>query len=116
MVENVSGPHPGPAGEPGGLGISNFQLINIDILIGIGNICLLLALIYIYGNSFKKVKSKFTVGLLLFAILLLLQNVLFIGFLFIYQGFRGPGMDVPVFFLNVTQFIALSVLLWITLE
>ena len=72
-------------------------------------------IIYVLG-SYRDFKSKFTFGLLAFALLLLLQNILFTGFLLTYQGFRGPGMGTPIFFLNIIEFFALSILIWVTWE
>ena len=98
----------------GGIHLVNSQLITIDIIVGIGNICLLLILLYMYIGSYRDFKSKFTFGLVAFALLLLLQNVLFTGFLLTYEGFRGPGMGIPIFFLNIIEFFALSILIWVT--
>jgi hypothetical protein len=54
--------------------------------------------------------------LVAFAMLLLLQNALFTGFLILNEGFKGPGMGSPIFFLNVIEFFALSVLIGVTRE
>jgi hypothetical protein len=102
------------AGMGGGMHLVNSQLITIDIIVGIGNICLLIVLLYLYLRSFRDFKSKFTFGLVAFALLLLLQNVLFTAFLLTYEGFRGPGMGTPIFFLNIIEFFALSILIWVT--
>ncbi len=101
-------------GMGGGMHLVNSQLITIDIVVGIGNICLLIVLLYLYLRSYRDFKSKFTFGLVAFALLLLLQNVLFTGFLLTYEGFRGPGMGTPIFFLNIIEFFALSILIWVT--
>jgi hypothetical protein len=103
-------------GAGGGMHLVNSQIITIDIIIGIGNICLLLILLYMYLGSYREFKSKFTFGLLAFTLLLLLQNLLFTGFLITYQGFRGPGMGTPIFLLNIIEFFALSILIWVTRE
>jgi hypothetical protein len=100
----------------GGFGFENAQLISIDIFLGIANICLLLILLYMYIGSYRKFKSQFTFGLVAFAMLLLLQNALFTGFLLTLEGFKGPGMGTPIFFLNVIEFFALSVLIGVTKE
>ena len=102
------------SGMGGGIHLVNSQIITIDIIVGIGNICLLLVLLYLYLRSYRDFKSKFTFGLVAFALLLLLQNVLFTGFLLTYQGFRGPGMGTPIFILNIIEFFALSILIWVT--
>jgi hypothetical protein len=117
MLAGGSGYHGGDGtGFAGGMQLANSQFISIDIIIGIGNICLLLILLYMYLGSYREFKSKFTFGLLAFTFLLLLQNLLFTGFLITYQGFRGPGMGTPIFFLNIIEFFALVVLIWVTRE
>lgn len=97
-----------------GMGLANSQFITVDIVVGIANICLLIILIYMYLQSYREFKSKFTFGLLAFALLLLLQNVLFTGFLLYYQSFRGPGMGLPIFFLSIIEFFAFLILIWVT--
>ena len=97
-----------------GMGMANSQLITLDIVVGIANICLLLILMYMYLQSYRKFKSRFTFGLLAFAGLLLLQNLLFTGFLISYQSFHGPGMGLPIFFLSIIEFFAFLILIWVT--
>ena len=104
------------AGQHAGWGLANSQIINVDIVIGIANIILLLILLYMYTNSYREFKSKFTFGLLAFVLLLLLQNILFTSFLFLNQGFRGPDMGTPIVCLNIIEFFALIMLVWVTKE
>ena len=56
------------------------------VAIGIGavNILLLFGLLYIYWTSYRKIKSEFTIGLLYFTLVLLLQNVLATGVLIMF--------------------------------
>jgi hypothetical protein len=111
--------HIGPNGiDVGGIGTSY-----LSIIVGIANICLLIALIYIYMKNYRQLKSKFTMGLLVFASLLLLQNVVSTGFLILnlVMGMGHHGFDIdrpqfPLSSINVIQLIALSVLLKITLD
>ncbi|MCZ3365475.1 MULTISPECIES: hypothetical protein [Methanobacterium] len=111
--------HIGPNGiDIGGIGTSY-----LSIVVGIANICLLIALIYIYMKNYRQLKSKFTMGLLVFASLLLLQNVVSTGFLILnlVMGMGQHGFDIdrpqfPLSSINVIQLIALSVLLKITLD
>lgn len=103
-------------GPVGGFESITSPIIFADVILGIVNIALLLALIYVYWKSYSKFKSKFTTGLLVFAFLLLLQNVLFTSFLISNSGFRGPGMGVPIFTLNITELVALATLLLISWE
>ena len=99
-----------------GMHLANSQFITIDIVVGIGNICLLLILLYMYMRSYRDFKSKFTFGLLAFAFLLLLQNIIFTGVLITYQSFRGPGMGAQIFLVNIIQFFAFLILIYVTWE
>ena|SRR2546425_4548694 len=76
---------------------------------------LLVALLYIYGRNATQIKSKFTVGLVLFAVLFLVQNV---AGMWIYLSMNNAGMKadvaVPMLLLNVTETGALVALVAIT--
>jgi len=92
----------------------DFSLALVAAFVGAINIALLLVLFIIYISNYRKLKSSFSMGLALFAVLLVMQNVLFIFFLVSRQGFHGPGMGAPVLSLNIIQLSALIVLLKIT--
>ncbi|MDI6724136.1 MAG: hypothetical protein QMD61_05765 [Methanobacterium sp.] len=93
----------------------------IAIIIGVANICLLLALLSIYLKNYKQIKSKFTTGLLVFTSLLLLQNMITTLFLALNVVFNitSQGLEIgrpqtPLSSVNIIQFIALLILLRIT--
>ncbi|MBI5679495.1 MAG: hypothetical protein HZC47_01150 [Methanobacterium sp.] len=98
----------------GDLPIDDPGLALIAALVGVANILLLIILLFIYISSYRKLKSRFSLGLILFAFLLIMQNALFIFFLLSKEGFHGPGMGGPVLSLNIIEFGALLVLLKIT--
>ncbi|PPA79625.1 MAG: hypothetical protein C00003105_02084 [ANME-2 cluster archaeon HR1] len=50
-------------------------ITNVKMIINTANIVLLLLLLAIYIRSYFKIKSKFTLGLMIFAFLLLMQEV-----------------------------------------
>ena len=52
------------------------MIILAAVIVGIANIGLLSGLFYFYWNSYKEIKSKFTTGLIYFAVILLVQNIL----------------------------------------
>lgn len=54
----------------------NSLIVYVAIGAGIVNVGLLLGLIYFYWGSYRQLESKFTVGLLYFAGILLAQNIL----------------------------------------
>lgn len=79
------------------------------------NMGFLIGMLYVYVGRYLEVKSKFINGLILFALLLLIQNVLFA----IYYVFNLPqnlmGAVTPLIFLGL-EFMALAILLRITWE
>ncbi|BDZ67036.1 hypothetical protein [Methanobacterium ferruginis] len=98
-------------------------VIFVAVAIGIANVCLLLGLLYSYWETYRQVKSKFTIGLLYFSTFLLFQNIVATIFLalplFIPIEFHGSeisGPRLPLFLINIVQLIALSILLKITRE
>lgn len=97
-----------------GLPVDDPGLAFIAALVGAVNIILLFLLLLVYFSNYRKLKSSFSLGLVLFTILLILQNAIFMFFLLLAEGFRGPGMGVPVLSINLIQLSALLVLLKIT--
>lgn len=104
------------------IGHGEYYLLNAGALaIGILNMSLLLALITLYTKTYKEIKSKFSLGLLVFAFLLFLQNFVSSIFLGI-QLFYPLNMMVqqiylpiiPLGFINIVQLVALSILFKIT--
>jgi hypothetical protein len=101
-------------------------LIYIAIAVGIANVLLLIGLINVYWKTYKKVKSKFTIGLLYFASFLLIQNILVtitaaIPLLIPVVPYEIPDYDfgrphIALFFINLIQLVALSILYRITKE
>lgn len=104
--------------EPGLLNIIQYVAIGV----GIANICLLLGLFYIYWNSYQDMKSEFTIGLLFFTLVLLVQNIAATIFLVLLNFTVGGGGELEeaiehlleLFSINIIQFVALSILFKIT--
>jgi hypothetical protein len=84
------------------------------------NIILLSILIITYSQNIRLIKSYFTVGMLFVAALLLIQNVMIIGFwstLYMESSEFMKTVDMLshyMFAINLAQTIGLSVLVWIT--
>jgi hypothetical protein len=87
------------------------NLAILAALVCAANIGLLLILLFTYVTSYRKLKSQFTLGLVIFATLLIVQNIMFMFFLIVREGFHGPGMGFPVLSLSIVEFGALLVLL-----
>ncbi|MBI3026767.1 hypothetical protein HYY70_01520 [Candidatus Woesearchaeota archaeon] len=76
----------------------------------------LAALIHIYTKNLKKIKSKFTIGLFVFAALFLLQNTVSLYFYFTMMDYYAPQVGLHVFIFTLLQTIAFFVLLKLTWE
>lgn len=103
------------------LGFLNHMLLYVAIGAGIANVCLLSGLFYFYWDSYKQLESKFTIGLLYFSTILLIENVLLTIALIIFlvlgvdiNQFEGTEHYSILLFVNLAQFIALVILSKIT--
>ena len=76
----------------------------------------LLALLYIYYKNIKKIKSNFTVGLFIFALLFLLQNLVSLYFYLTMMEYYVPAVEFHVFIFTLLQTIGFLILLKITWE
>ncbi len=87
-----------------------------DLAFGLGNVILIMGLIFVYWKSYNHFKTKFALGLLLFATFLLIHNVLFVLTLIIYNHFWGTFEHSVMTIVNISEFIALLILLKVTWE
>ncbi len=99
----------------------NQIIICIAITVGIANVGLLSGLVYFYRESYKQLESKFTIGLLYFSTILLIQNILLILALaiFLVLGIEIHHLDGTehysiLLLINLAQLIALTILFKIT--
>jgi hypothetical protein len=85
------------------------------IIISIANIGVLLALLYIYINSYRQIKIGFTIGIILFAAILLFKNIFDITYLIVTGNMLNHSHDLAGNLIGgIIQFIALVILLKIT--
>ena len=80
-------------------------------IVGIGNIILVIGLLYYYIKSYREIKIGFTLGLILFVLLLMLQSVFSL-----ISPIPGNNLSINTheFIGSVIEFIALTILLIIT--
>jgi len=76
------------------------------------NVLLLIALLWIYGVSFMKVRAQFTVGLLFFAALFLVQNLISLYSYLTMFMYYAPGVTWIVLSITVAQTAGLGIILW----
>lgn len=86
--------------------------------VAIANVIIILILLSIYWQNYRKWKSQYTVGLLVFGIFLLIQNLFSLGFLGVPPVPPGPPRenphDIPLLIINICQLVALATLLRIS--
>ena len=91
-------------------------IMNITtFLTGISTL-LLLGLLYIYYKNLKKIKSNFTIGLFIFALLFLVQNLVSLYYYITMMKYYAPEVEIHVFILTLLQAIGFAILLKITWE
>lgn len=83
----------------------------IAIIIELANIGLLTGLLHLYTKSYRQIKIGFTVGLILFTILLLIKSILVTIFIIVDTDvFIGRSVYIG----GIIELIALTILLKIT--
>jgi len=92
----------------------------LALSIGIVNIFLLTGLLYVYLKTYKRIKAPFTIGLVFFVSLVLVESIFsIVSFVFI-REFRPPnpriGLIQRQLILNIIRCVAYSTLLKISWE
>jgi hypothetical protein len=89
--------------------------VNI-LLAGISS-AILAILLVIYGRNAAQVRSRFAIGLIVFAVLFLVQNLAGIWiYMAMNDALMGSGVAVPMLVLNATEMGALGTLVAISWE
>ncbi|MGD0175869.1 MAG: hypothetical protein ABSC50_03470 [Candidatus Bathyarchaeia archaeon] len=92
------------------------MMLQAAAIFSLANILLLIGLIIVYGSSFRKIKAAFTAGLLFFAGVFLLQNlVAFYSYVAMFM-YYASGVEMFVMVITVAQTAGLAVLLWMSLR
>lgn len=92
------------------------MLMNLTMILTIVSILALGFLLHIYIKNLKKIKSNFTIGLLVFALLFLIQNIVSLYYYLTMMEYYSPEVEVHVFILTLLQTIGFLILLKITWE
>jgi hypothetical protein len=94
--------------------MASTTLMNTAIAVTGVNIILILALLNVYVKNYRKIRTTHTTGLLLFAGLFMIQNLvlLFYGLTMAEIYAKGVGFFLLVF--AILQAVAFTILNWIT--
>jgi hypothetical protein len=92
-------------------------LFYLSLGAGIANVCLLLLLLKSYWKTYKEIKSHFTIGLLYFASVMLIQNIFVtVGLMAHLMVEVSPssasnlGPPTMLSIINIIQLVALTIL------
>ena len=89
--------------------------MTISAIVGLANIGILLALLSIYAKIYKNTKARFTMGLMFFVTLLMLQNIIAVYAYFAMSPLYAVGL-LPYFVgIHIAELAGLSILLRVTL-
>ena len=80
------------------------------------NIVLLIVLIVTYISIYLKTRSEFTIGLVLFSVFFLIKDITWSPFVVRFAGFDVFGLGPFAFLPDLFELIALSVLLYLSVE
>ena len=92
------------------LGYSGIKILTI--LLKFVNVGLLLGLIYIYTKSYRQIKFGFTVGIILFASLLLVKSLFAIGFILFDSDMHLDSHYILGSFLQIVAILILLKITW----
>ena len=92
------------------------MLMNLTTILTIVSILALGFLLHIYIKNLKKIKSNFTIGLFIFALLFLIQNLVSFYYYLTMMRYYTPEVETHVFIFTLLQTIGFLVLLKITWE
>ena len=80
------------------------------------NVLLLIALIAVYVNSFRKIRASFTAGLIFFSTMFLIQNLIALYSYVAMFMYYASDVEMLVMVITVAQTAGLAVLLWLSLR
>ncbi len=89
-------------------------MLNLATGTEIINVILLAGLIYIYFQNYRRMHSKFALGLLFFAAFFLVQNLMAIYFQVAMVNYYTPEVSEHIFILTSIQTLGLVILSFIT--
>lgn len=78
------------------------------------NSLLLLSLLYLHGKNLLRIRTSFTAGLTLFALLFLAENLVSLYYYSTNMPYYVNAVETHVFILSLLQTIAFSIMNWIS--
>ena len=90
-------------------------IMDASAIVSAANVAILIGLLILYGRTYSSSKAHFTLGLIFFASLLLVQNAIGIYSYVTMAPFFAEAILPYLFAINIAELAGLSVLLKVTL-
>jgi len=90
-------------------------IMDASAVVSVANVAVLIGLLILYGRTYSSSKAQFTLGLIFFASLLLVQNVIGIYSYVTMAPFFTEAILPYLFAINIAELAGLGVLLKVTL-
>ena len=78
------------------------------------NVLLLLSIVYVHAKNLSSTRTTFTVGLTVFALLFLAENIVSLYYFATMMPYYAPQVEVHVFALKLLSALAFAVMNWLT--
>ena len=91
-------------------------MAEISFVLHIINILLILGLLYIYIQNYLKMKSKYTIGLMIFASFFLIQSLMGLYFDISMVMYSSLQAEQAAIILEAVKSVGFAILLWISWE
>ena len=90
--------------------------LSIGFVLHIINVILILGLLYIYIQNYLKMKSKYTIGLMIFASFFLIQSLMGLYFDVSMVMYSSLQAEQAAIILEAIKSVGFAILLWISWE
>jgi hypothetical protein len=87
----------------------------IDLVLAAASLAFLVALLYIYGSNLRSVRSPLSLGLIIFAVLFLIENAAAMYFYIAWADSEyGAPVAMPMLALNAVELVGLATLFYVS--
>ena len=91
------------------------SLMEVSAGVGIVNVVLLIALLTVYAKVYKSTRAVFTIGLMFFAGMLILHNIIAVYAYFVMEPLYAIGLLPYFLVVHLAELAGIAVLLKVTL-
>lgn len=96
----------------GNVAIGMFWMV--DIVLAAASIAVLVGLLYVYVTNYRHLRSPFSLGLIVFAGLFLLENLAAIYFYVVMSENEGPSVAMPMLALSAAELLGFATLFYVS--